>query len=209
MTATAKKTETADQKAEVMDNAAAANRKADYEAHRAEAYAGDYTSASKAAAEAYQTARENGSVEATAVAEAIATIGAAFYDPNGVPTADGETRNPLGFQQRGALGNLCNNARWLLDNVLEMKLKVEREVDEMTAQLDGSEVSLVNLEKKVSFLEDIIQTQIPACELYFATTTGAYEGVVGEKWKPYAKGREARGEQTRKAIMARLNALRG
>ncbi|WP_138469886.1 hypothetical protein [Poseidonocella sp. HB161398] len=189
-----------------------ANRLDEYRQRRAETY--DATTRKRSrymaiAADAYQDAKDRNAGNDEAV-QAIAVLGACLYNPNTDYIAPNASEaNALAFQQRGALQNITNNAKWMLENCQQRRDELWQKFDQIEATMDGSEISLRNLERVVSQIEETEQTQIPACEEYFEITKAAYEGITGEKWKPYAKNAKDAKDQTREAVLARVAALRG
>ncbi|MFD2175702.1 hypothetical protein [Rhodobacter lacus] len=145
--------------------------------------------------------------EAVPFAEAIASLAAAFYVPGNID-AEGVHYNDTLFQLRGMLGNLCQNAKWMIENVDAQIGKAWQDIDALEAECDGGEIGLANLNKAMDRLERLERVQMPACKDWFANTTTAYETIVGEKWKPFVKS-DSREKQTADAVRARLASMRG
>lgn len=159
------------------------------------------------AAEAYAVAKIGNGVP---LAEAMGAIAAFFYNPNMAvnPRANDPEPNALKFQQKGFLGNLCNNASWMLQNARQHHAKIVQEVDQLEACHDGSEVSMRNLAFALDREEDSRITQIPACEEWFAYVTATYEAVTGDTWTPPAKKGASAEKQTDDALRKRLERMR-
>ncbi|MBE3637344.1 hypothetical protein [Mangrovicoccus algicola] len=189
-----------------------ADRLEEYRQRRAESY--DATTRKRSrymaiAADAYQDAKDRNAGNDEAV-QAIAVLAACLYDPNTDYIAPNASEaNALAFQQKGALGNIANNAKWMLESAQQRRDELWQKFDQVEATMDGSEIALRNLERVVSQIEQTEQTQIPACEEYLEIAKSAYEGVIGEKWTPYAKNAKDAKDQSREAILARVQALRG
>lgn len=174
--------------------------------------AADFRPHSEAIAIAAQIEYENACAgqPSQTVAEAIATIAAFFYDPNAATFSNRENEavNALRFQQRGALGNMCQNASWMLGNAQAHTEKLIAEIDQLEATSDGGDISMSKLDNALNRYEDARNSQIPACKEWLATLKIAYETIVGEPWVPFAKKGPAAPKQTADAIRARLAAFR-
>jgi hypothetical protein len=159
-------------------------------------------------ASAYTAAKEG--TPRASVYTAIGTIAGYFYNPEGnvIPRGDEAEANALSFQQRGMLGNLVSNAKWMLDNARQHERKLIAQADELEAICDDSEISLNKLSFALDRLEDCAVVQIPACEEWFEVTQAAYEAVVGEAWKPFVKKGRSGQVQTADAVKERLAVLR-
>lgn len=157
--------------------------------------------------DAYLDAKEG---QGVTVHQALGAIAGYFYDPNTnmKPRGDESEANGLGFQQRGALGNMCQNAKWMMDNAIQHKLKLEAEVDQLEAICDDSEISLNKLSFAIDKLEDCLTVQIPATEEWLELTKAAYEAVVGDKWTPFTKAGPSAAKQTADSVRARMERLR-
>lgn len=155
---------------------------------------------------AYIRAKEETSPE---LAAAFGTLAAHFYDPGlRVRSDDAADYNALGFQQRGFLGNMCQNAHWMLENVIKHEDKLWAELDALEAQADDTEISNRNIEICANKIEAAKMIQKPACVAWFAKTKAAYAAICGEEWKPFTKrGADAK-TQTRAALHSRISALR-
>lgn len=167
----------------------------------------------EAAARADATAEEIGLAwtnakvgEAVPFAEAIASLAAVFYVPGNID-AEGVYYNDTLFQLRGMLGNLCQNAKWMIENVDAQIGKAWQDIDALEAECDGGEIGLANLNKAMDRLERLENAQMPACKDWFANVTTAYETIMGEKWKPFVKS-DSREKQTADAVRARLANMR-
>ena len=164
------------------------------------------------AIDGYNAARESTYHDggaAPTVAEALGAIAAYFYAAGAPSDDEGNVYNDLAFQQRGMLGNLCNNAKWMLENAIQHQRELFTKLDEIEATYDGGEIANRNMTRVLDQLERCKTTQIPACEEWFAVTKAAYAGIVGEEWKPFAKQGKPAVKQDADAIRARIAALRG
>lgn len=157
-----------------------------------------------AALDAYETAKDGSGAH---VGEALGLIAAYFYNPSEHTDAEGNAYNALAFQQRNVLGNMCGNAKWMLENAQKHHDDLSTKLDQQEATADGSEIALRNLSITLDQIERARYTQIPACEEWYAMTTAAYHAITGEAWKPFVKGKSS-AEQTADSVKARIAALR-
>jgi cell division septum initiation protein DivIVA len=158
-------------------------------------------------ADKYQTVCERGATEAT-VSTALATIGGFFYDPD--PTKNGKAEgawNNLMFQQRGALGNLCQNASWMLENAVARRDKLMVELHDLAETGLNNEIDLTNAARLANDVAQLKDAQVPACEQWLELTKAAYEAITGEKWKPYAKKGKDAATQSKDALLATIAGL--
>jgi len=143
------------------------------------------------------------------LSHAIASIAAFFYAP-GNPLSDDEDSgfyNDLRFQQKGMLGNMVQNANWMLENALRHRTELFTKMDEIEATFDHSEIAIRNLNRVCDQIERCQQSQIPACRDWFMMAEAAYRAILGEAWKPFAKrgaSPKQHSEDGRKARIARL-----
>lgn len=162
------------------------------------------------AADAYQRHCDKG-VSPEELAEAVAIIAASFYesgasheDHNGLVT----TTNDLEFQQKSALGNLCNNSNWMMDGAADRITKLFTQMDQLEATFRGSDNEVYSLNRVATDIERLKGVQIPTLREYGAIIKAAYLGIRGEQWKPYVKSGISPKAQSKNAILERVRKLR-
>lgn len=140
---------------------------------------------------------------------AFARIAAFFHNADASNVGDDDrSYNALAFQQRGVLQNICNNAKWMLENALKHQTDLYTKLDQLEATYDDGEISSRNLNYCLDQIERSRNVQVPACEDWFSNAKSAYEAIVGEKWAPYVKAGKPAERQSSDAIRARIEALR-
>tara|TARA_R110001632_G_scaffold133326_1_gene247851 strand:- start:216 stop:881 length:666 start_codon:yes stop_codon:yes gene_type:complete len=162
------------------------------------------------AADAYQRHCDKG-VSPDELAEAIAIIAASFYeagtsheDHNGLVT----TTNDLDFQQKSALGNLCNNSNWMMDGAADRITKLFTQMDQLEATFRGSDNEVYSLNRVATDIERLKGVQIPTLREYGAIIKAAYLGIRGEQWRPYVKAGTSPKVQSKNALLERVRKLR-
>lgn len=163
-----------------------------------------------AVSEALQSASEQ-PTSIDEIGHAIGTLAGFFIDNDPTRTVkdDGKQWNTLLFQQRGAIGNLCQNAHWMLANCDKRHEDLMTKLDQEEATCDGSEIALGKLARTVADVEAVQMSQLPACRQWLEICTAAYMELFDEAWKPFvSKGASTR-DQGAAAVKARIAALRG
>lgn len=142
--------------------------------------------------------------------ELIGRLAAVFYSQGAPSDDEGSFYNDLGFQQKGMLGNLCNNADWMLGNAEKHLVDLYTKLDQQEAQLrsDNDEIGIRNLNITLDQIERCRSYQIPACREWLRVSKIAYATITGETWKPFTKKGPSRADQTADALRARIEAAR-
>lgn len=166
--------------------------------------------AGRVAADHYQAKKEAG-VSPDDLAEAVATIAAAFYAPGDhYQDQEGEYQvyNDLDFQQRSALGNIVSNAVWMLNSAAERLTKLYTELDTAEATFKGSDGEIYEMNRILDQIDRAKMTQVPNCAEYIGIVKGAYLGVRGEDWKPFVKKGKDPKAQSKEAVLERIKKAR-
>jgi hypothetical protein len=162
------------------------------------------------AADEYQKHKDNG-VSDRLLVRAMAVIAAAFYEPgNPYEDRDGVTHvyNDLDFQQKSALGNMCNNARWLMDSAAQRVTELYTQLDQQEAVFDGSDNAIYAINRTLDQIDRCTNTQIPTLRKYGPVTRAAYYAIRGEHWTPPVKKGQSAAELNKSATLERLRRAR-
>lgn len=162
------------------------------------------------AADEYMKHKDNG-VSDRLLTRALAVVAAAFYEAgNTYEDRDGVvmTYNDLDFQQKSALGNLCNNAKWLMDSAAQRITQLYTELDQLEATFDGSDNATFAINRVLDQIDRCKDVQIPTLRKYSPITKAVYLAVRGEQWTPPTKKGPSARDQSREATLARLRRAR-
>lgn len=162
------------------------------------------------AADEYQKHKDNG-VSDRLLTRALAVVAAAFYEAgNTYEDRDGVvmTYNDLDFQQKSALGNLCNNAKWLMDSAAQRITQLYTELDQLEATFDGSDNATFAINRVLDQIDRCKDVQIPTLRKYTPITKAVYMAIRGEQWTPPAKKGPSARDQSREATLERLRRAR-